>query len=171
MEPTGNTTASKRWNAARPALSPAVRRLAVALATLHVVGCGGNDGLRLVDAGGSVTFNGNPLANAQIVFAPDSKSRVAYATTDEEGEFRLGTIAPGDGALVGRHRVSVIARGPAKPPEPGSPGALMPDEYPVLGDPLIPEKYFTAVTSGLTAEVVAGGDNLFVFSLADQVVD
>jgi len=102
-----------------------------------------------------------------VVFAPDNQGRVAEGTTDANGRFELTTFKPGDGALVAKHGVAVIARGPAKPPAPGSPAALMPDEYEAIGEPLIPQKYFTAATSGLTAEVTADGDNSFEFSLTD----
>lgn len=142
------------------------RSLAV-LAAILLVGCDGSDTPQPVPAGGVVTYRGKPLPNAEVVFAPDNGGRVAYATTDENGRFRLGTFRPGDGALVGEHRVSVIARGPAKQPPPGSPASLMPDDYEVIGDPLIPEMYFSAATSGLTAAVEADGDNEFDFELHD----
>ena len=130
-------------------------------------GCGGSDGPQPVSAGGVVTHNGKPLAGAKVVFAPDNQGRIAEGTTDEDGRFELTTFEPGDGALVAKHGVAVIARGPAKPPVPGSPAALMPDDYEVVGDSLIPEKYFSAATSKLTAEVKPDGDNEFAFELRD----
>ena len=112
-------------------------------------------------------YNGRPLPDAQVVFAPEERDRVASATTDESGRFRLTTFHPGDGALPGKHRVTVIARGPAKEPLPGSPAALMPEDYAIPGDPLIPAKYFSSATSGLTAEVSPRGGNDFEFELHD----
>jgi len=140
---------------------------AAALVAMCLGGCGGSDGPQPVRAGGTVTYNNKPLPNAEVVFAPDDGGRVAQATTDEAGRFRLGSFRPGDGALVGKHGVAVIARGLAKPPPPGSPAALMPDDYPVVGDPRIPEKYFSAATSGLTAVVELDGDNEFHLELRD----
>lgn len=115
----------------------------------------------------AVAYNGNPLANAQVVFAPEGQGRVATGTTDEKGRFHLGTFRPGDGALVGNHRVAVIARHPPKEPPPGSPASLMPDDYVVHGDPRIPRRYFSAATSGLTAVVDPDGANDFEFRLSD----
>lgn len=137
------------------------------LVAAGLCGCGGSDRPQTVGAGGVVTYRGKPLANAEVVFAPEDQGRVANGKTDENGRFRLGTFAPGDGALVGKHRVAIIARGPAKKPAPGSPAALMPDDYEPVGEPLIPAKYFTAATSGLTAEVKASGGNEFEFKLTD----
>jgi hypothetical protein len=109
-----------------------------------------------------VSYQGQPLANAQVLFSPADGGLVASGTTDAAGRYRLGTFETTDGALIGKHRVAIVARGPGKPEAdagtglPG--GALLP------GDPLIPEKYFSAETSGLEKEVVAGG-NTFDFSL------
>jgi hypothetical protein len=138
-----------------------------AILVLCLGGCTGSGGPEPVRAGGVVTYNGKPLSSAEVVFAPEGQGRVASATTDESGRFRLGTFRPGDGALAGKHRVAVIARGPAKRPPPGSPAALMPDDYATPGDPRIPKKYFSAATSGLTAVVDPNGDNEFEFALRD----
>ncbi len=141
--------------------------LPAALLPLCLCGCTARDGSQPVRAGGVVMYNGSPLPDAQVVFAPEERDRVASATTDESGRFRLTTFHPGDGALPGKHRVTVIARGPAKEPLPGSPAALMPEDYAIPGDPLIPAKYFSSATSGLTAEVSPRGGNDFEFELHD----
>ena len=79
--------------------------------------------------------------------------------TDSDGRFTLGTYAIGDGAAVGSHRVSVIARGPDRPAKPGEVGSGMPGEM-MPGDPVIPTKYFTPDSSGLTAEVKRGKNHI-----------
>ncbi len=134
---------------------------------LCLSGCTAGDGSKPVRAGGVVVYNGNSLPDAEVVFAPEGQDRVASATTDRNGRFRLSTFHPGDGALPGRHRVAIIARGPAKEPPPGSPASLMPEDYAIPGDPLIPTRYFEAATSGLTAEVSRRGRNDFRFELHD----
>ena len=143
----------QRWSITVP------NGLVAALLVVCLGGCGANDGSQPIRAGGVVTYQGKPLPNAEVVFAPEDQRRVANAITDGEGRFSLGTYRPGDGALPGKHRVTIIARGPAKQPPPGSPAALMPEDYTVPGDPLIPAKYFSPATSGLSAVVGTRGGN------------
>src|SRR5688572_7293366 len=77
-------------------------------------GCGGNShGLDLAPVEGTVTFRGAPLPNAQVVFLPDVAGQLpASGVTDNKGHYRLMTIKPGDGANLGKHRVTVTARVP-----------------------------------------------------------
>lgn len=141
--------------------------LPAALLPLCLTGCAARDNSQPVRAGGVVMYNGKPLPDAEVVCAPEHHDRVASGTTDQNGRFRLSTFRPGDGALPGMHRVAVIARGPAKEPLPGSPAALMPEDYAIPGDPLIPPKYFSAATSGLTVEINRRGRNDLQIELHD----
>ena len=102
-----------------------------------------------------------------MTFVPDDGRPVARATTDENGSYRLGTRAPGDGAVAGSHRVAVVLRGPDKPIPPDKVGQMMEEDMEGSGDPLIPVRYFSATTSGLTASIEPDGDNEFDFELHD----
>src|SRR5262249_61357122 len=42
----------------------------------------------------------------------------ARGDVEEDGSFRLGTHKPGDGALLGKHRVAVTEYSPREPPPP-----------------------------------------------------
>ena len=157
------------------------RRSAVAVALWVTIfaglaGCG-DDGPEMAVVRGTVRYDGQPLAQARIVFSPDSGDRVASATTNDEGEYKLGTFVPADGAIVGRYRVTITARGPRKTPAGRLPPGLRAADIPpgglpglptVPGDPLIPAKYFDAGTSGLEAEVRSGTTNVFDFALAKE---
>jgi hypothetical protein len=116
---------------------------------------------------GVVTYNGSPLANAQVVFIPadSSGSRVATGKTDASGAFVMSTFGKDDGAIPGDKLVTVVAQEEVKSAkegnEPGSPGYVAPKE-------LIPKKYFSEATSGLKASVVAGKQNRFEFALTDE---
>jgi len=122
------------------------------IAILVLVGCG-QKGPKMAKVVGTVTVNGEPVAKANVVFAPESGQRVASGGTDDEGNFELGTFAIDDGAIVGKHRVTIIARGPLRLPPEGTPGRGMPGGPTFPGLPLIAERYFDAGTSDLTADV------------------
>jgi hypothetical protein len=135
---------------------------------LLAVGC--KSGPKLAPVSGTVTYNGKPVVKATIVFYPEQDgARGAMGETDDQGRYTLWTYAPGDGALVGKHLVSITLRGPAEkatihPSLKGEGlGEAYYDQVSGTGKPLIPEKYFTPQTSGLTAVVVAGRHNTFDF--------
>lgn len=125
------------------------------------------DAPELAPASGSITYQGKPLAKAQVVFASETGARISRGITDESGRYQLGTFLPGDGAVVGKQRVTVIAQGPPRPPPPGTPGAGMPGGPSLPGLPLISEKYFQPQTSGLTAEVRPREQNVFDIELTE----
>jgi hypothetical protein len=63
---------------------------------------------------GRVTCNGKPVADAALIFSPIPKNendkesgKAAAGGTDENGYFVLSTYKERDGALIGKHRVSV----------------------------------------------------------------
>ena len=124
-------------------------------------GCGSkSEGPQLASVSGTVKFEGQPLENSQVVFLPDAPGAPpASGATDKNGYYRLMTRTPGDGAVVGKHRVTVSARGPDKVlPEGQLATGLLGNTEP--GDPLIPEKYFLPDTSGLTREVKSGRNTI-----------
>src|SRR4051812_48383729 len=131
----------------------------VSLSCVLIASCSGG-GPALAPVTGRVTYKGKPVASAAVSFAPEGGgARIATGQTDSEGRFTLGTFAIGDGATIGAHRVSVIARGPDRPAKPGETGSGMPGEM-MPGDPTIPTKFFSPDSSGLTAEVKRGKNHI-----------
>jgi hypothetical protein len=65
---------------------------------------------------------------------------------------------PGDGAVIDAHRVSITALA-------FRPNAL-PEEM-ALPPPIIPDKYLTHLSSGLTADVREQEENVINFDLTD----
>jgi hypothetical protein len=124
-------------------------------------GCGRRGELPTVKAGGIVTIDDQPLANAHVIFTPDT-GRAATSQTAADGSFALGTYQPGDGAIVGHHHVTVVAREPGdgQTNRPGAPGIELP------GRSLIPEKYSNTGTSGLAFDVTEDGKNSFQVKLS-----
>jgi hypothetical protein len=123
--------------------------LIVCFGCLLSYGCGPTaTGLpNVAPVSGTVTLNGEPLANASIVFESES-GHSALGTTDAAGNFLL--MAPGNqrGAVIGLNKVRITSQLDAPP-------------APNWRDP-IPARYNSA--SELSAEVKAG-ENSFTFEL------
>ena len=132
--------------------------IAFLAASAFWVGCGPS-GPTTAPVSGTVTYKGQPVAGAHVSFIPsDASSRAAEGLTDSQGHFTLGTFSASDGAILGKYKVGVIAHGPARPAKPGE-GSGMPGET-VPGPPIIPAKYFSPETSGLTHEVKSGRNHV-----------
>ena len=118
---------------------------------------------------GALTLDGQPLAGATITFVPVDGGRPARGETDVRGDFHLATFDSrmADGALLGEHRVTVTKNATSGPPLPvGADGLPLSGARPKLIW-LAPQRYSSAATSGLSAQVRAG-DNEFLFSLSSQ---
>lgn len=129
----------------RRAFRPASWQLALLGAAL-LVGCG-QSGPRLVPVTGVVTLDGNPVADAGVLFKPAGNLPPASATTDAQGKFSLQTLDR-PGAVLGQHRVSVIKQ---ETTGVGEFGAVGPGGVHVKW--IVPKKYSVPETSGLTATV------------------
>jgi hypothetical protein len=109
---------------------------------------------------GRVTLDGKPLVDAQISFRP-ANGPEAFGVLDGDGRYTLSTRAAGDGAVAGKHAVTL---------SPLTEGLILtPDADPRLPAPTpgampVPAKYLQAETSGLEATVVPG-ENVFDFDL------
>jgi hypothetical protein len=132
-------------------------------------GCGGSDHPDTVQATGTVTFNGEPVSGAKVVFAAASLDP-ATGITDSSGRFELSTFGTNDGAVPGQYAVTVTKTksvgGMSADEEHAALAAGQKVPPPQTVDEL-PAKYKSAETSDLTAEVTPDGDNDFQFPLAD----
>src|SRR5687768_1036353 len=125
-----------------------------AVALLLLGGCGGGDRLPTADVRGRVLIDDNPLAGAQVTFTPE-QGRAATAKTESDGSYELGTYGTGDGAIVGHHSVTVVAREAGVEDSPGAPAMVRP------GRSLIPAAYSNPATSQLEFNVSADKENVF----------
>jgi hypothetical protein len=137
------------------------------LGILYFNGCAKSNGLNVEYVEGVVTFEGQPLSKAMIVFQPEKENGLAASGfTDERGVFRLTSLRGGAknaGAVVGTYNVSV-SRDKDEPSsfrEEKVAGGI--NKIPVY-ESLIPLKYKNSKTSGLTA-VVEKKKNKFEFLL------
>lgn len=134
--------------------------LALGLA-LAVAGCGGSDHLKVAPAEGKVLYRGEPLKFGAVLFQP-SAGPPATGQIQPDGTFRLSTYGQNDGAVIGKHQVAITCMDNQAPDAPPPD----PNKEPGLGKPLIPQKYLSPQSSGLTAEVKARNEP-FVFELRD----
>jgi hypothetical protein len=117
--------------------------LALAVAVLPSAGgCKRNP--RVVLVKGKVLYNGEPLPFGSVMFQPD-KGQPAVGDLAADGTFTLSSYGPNDGAVPGKHSVSISCY------EGHRPGKASGGDS--LGKLLIPLKYTRFGSSGLTAEV------------------
>ncbi|HPM81916.1 MAG TPA: carboxypeptidase-like regulatory domain-containing protein [Candidatus Anammoximicrobium sp.] len=81
-------------------------KILAAFTLLLAAGCGrGPDDLGRVS--GKVTLDGQPLANATVVFSPKTAASQSVAVTDANGEYSLLYSSDVHGAQPGEHRVAI----------------------------------------------------------------
>jgi len=91
-----------------------LRIFVLVAASFACAGCK-NDGPKLVDVEGVVTFQGEPVPNLTIHFVPET-GRPSWGKSDAQGRFKLSYDPENSGAEVGQHKVWVQFR-PASPDE------------------------------------------------------
>lgn len=134
--------------------------LTAAFAVL-LAGCGGGDGPKLVEASGTIMYDGKPLEDASIVFQPDG-GPVSTGRTDSEGKFTLSTKGK-PGAPVGSGPVAVTAVEMLTDETDES--KMSDEEVANMSRWLIPEHFGNVKTSGLKATVPAEGTTDLHFEL------
>jgi hypothetical protein len=87
--------------------------------SIAVLGCGGNSGdLSTAPVKGKVTHNGQPVTGGSVIFSPIAASagtkptqtgKSGVGNVGNDGSFTLSTYGNGDGAVVGKHRVTYSA--------------------------------------------------------------
>jgi hypothetical protein len=126
------------------------------IAITFLSGCSSSYQLDTAKVHGTVTLDGQPLDAGLVFFRPE-KGRMAVGKIQPNGSYVLFTyVRDGDdGAIVGRHKVSVV------PPLPSAESEIAPE----MKSP-IPNKYQSEGTSRLEFEVEAGKDNKFDIALS-----
>jgi hypothetical protein len=133
----------------------------VGLAAILVAGqgCGGPRGKTAI-VRGKVTYNGKPVPNGTINFIPvNGDAPSAKGEIQPDGSYLLETYRPGDGAVVGKHSVVIVAMADM--------GTRLPEQRTPLPPPIVPIKYTSLSTSDLKAEV-ENKENTINFDLKDD---
>jgi hypothetical protein len=134
---------------------PTVLWTATVLVLWMICGCG-RSGPETLSVTGTVTLDDKPITGASVMFIPQFEGQPAVGVTDDEGKFTLTTGGSTEGALVGKHQVTVTLKEVS--------GMLVDKDGLSAGVApggiqekwIVPQRYSTIETSGLSVEVVRG---------------
>jgi hypothetical protein len=173
--------------------------MAVATAVCFVAlqGCADDSGKpEVAPVKGTVHYKGKPVEEAMVEFCQEGLPFRSTGLTNESGEFELTSIMPGDGAPVGKNKVTVTIRPVFLDPRAGGGIDLAalekiedPEERrrrsiamesealakyrsslglkPVPAQQTVPKKYSSRDSTDLELEVVSDQQNDFEIVLAD----
>lgn len=121
----------------------------------------------------SVTLDGQPVEDAAVVFTPVGGGRSGVGRTDAQGIAKMGTSNYADGVFPGEYKIVVVKSidDPSSAPSPAE------DQHEVQGRGrpvyakqlyLVPEKYISTSTSGLSTIVEAGVENEVTLDLTSD---
>lgn len=114
---------------------------------MGMTGCAGGGNVAPVT--GTVTMDGEPLANATVTFMPQDEGGSSYGLTDTAGAYTLTYGREQEGAEIGEHKVMITTE------TSGDPDA----DPPIAASPeTVPAEYNSATT--LTATVEPGGSTI-----------
>lgn len=139
-------------------------------------GCKKNARLTVSPVHGRVTYNGQGVPRATVIFQPvedsseGAKKLRPFGDTDDQGKFDMKTYVRGDGAPPGKYRVSIIgigsfSTGGAGKDKPGGEAENAPPVTNMNIPSALAKKYGDANTSGIDVTVREGENNLPPFEL------
>lgn len=131
------------------------------LAALLLCCCGcpaSNDGIGTVE--GVITLDGEPVDQASVMFFPQS-GRASIGTTDDTGHYKLLYTRSADGAVIGKHKVTIST----EVKENSDYGTE--EVATAARKEIIPKKYLDRRKTELTA-TVTGGKNTINFDLKSE---
>ena len=151
---------------------PCPRRSASLFLILLFAGCEPlATGPEIAPVTGVVTYDDVPLYGATVTFIPKTEAvgyTPASGKTNDKGEYRL-MVGNLDGAPVGASRVAISAPNPESPLVNDPRELRKPQTKEALrGASLIPLKYADVGTSGLSAAVSQGKENVCNFKLTSD---
>ncbi|MDA1039553.1 MAG: carboxypeptidase-like regulatory domain-containing protein [Planctomycetota bacterium] len=134
----------------------------VAAVILLPAGCGRPGAAPTAPVGGTLSAAGTPIAGVNVTFTP-ADGRSATGITDAEGRFTLSTFATGDGAVPGRHRVT-LSVSTADVPMPGTPEAASYKPQPAP----FAKKYGGLDSTDLEVDIPAAGDRAIMLDVESR---
>lgn len=128
------------------------------IAMIFAHGCG-KQGRELSPITGQVSYQGKPLRFGSVMIE-HKYGQPATAAIQPDGTFVIATLGEGEGAAAGKHRVRIACF------EAQDPAGKVGHDPPVkLGKSLIPEKYTSFDSSGLTITVRSDKNHPLILNL------
>ncbi|MEN6407294.1 MAG: hypothetical protein ABFC77_12590 [Thermoguttaceae bacterium] len=137
--------------------------LVLAMMAAGMSGCG-KQGPKMMPISGSVSYRGKPLTFGIVTFQPECGD-CSEGVIQPDGTFRMAMRGKGDGAVVGKNSVSISCfegQNPAVKAERDEATGFV-----IMGKELIPSKYFSDETSGITIDVRPDKNEPVVLNLTD----
>ncbi|MBI1348498.1 carboxypeptidase regulatory-like domain-containing protein [bacterium] len=121
------------------------------VALIGLSGCSQHKGPEVAEVTGTITLDGQPLTGVNIQFVPQAPGgSPSFGGTNEDGQYRLLFNSKTAGALLGTHRVEILARDIPRDEN----GDLLLSVMPVK----IPRRY--SQPGALTADVHSGRNTI-----------
>lgn len=133
-----------------------LRCVAACAGVMLLAGCGPGNPLGRLPVSGTVTFQGKPLDQGTIEFAPEDGRGVASGAVIKDGRYSIPELK---GLPPGTYRVRISS---AEPSSTGPPPEF-PGEHKTEAKERIPAAFNTQSTQ--TVKVTAGGTNQFDFQI------
>ena len=115
--------------------------------------------MRTAEVNGKVTYKGKPVPHGTVTFIPEAGGPPATGEI-KDGAFSMTTYVRGDGAILGKHKVVIVAMEDMKD--------RLPEDRTPLPPPIVPAKFTSPATTPLTT-VVKDKENTPVFDLTDEL--
>jgi hypothetical protein len=135
----------------------------IAFAVLSTSSCLQNNGEKIIPVAGTITQNGQPLANVRIEFSKTDTGAKSFAETDAQGNFTLTHTHGKSGAELGKYRVSVFQKGKPIPLPAGKKLEDIPEERRNQTTPDIP--ITNSDKSPIEIEIKDSGKNNIVIDI------
>lgn len=135
-----------------------IRRISILIGFMLfalLTGCG-SDQAKTAIVKGTITFKGKPVPNGTVTFIPLGEGPAATGELQKDGSYTLKTYKDADGAVLGKHKVIVVAMEDM--------AGRLPEDRTPTPPPIVPHKYTSAATTDLQAEVKEG-ENIVDFDL------
>jgi hypothetical protein len=136
----------------------------VSVILLTSFGCSKGNNRGTIPVTVTVKYKGVTIHNAVVVF--HAEKNFANGLTDKSGFVKMSTFKPEDGVMPDEYKVTIAKEQVVEELDPNLPiGSNVISSKTVFH---IPQKYNDTSTSGLTANVVKGQNNDYVFDLIDD---